>query len=260
MTSFTYDPGVKLAAGTSNARIAPLSPTSRTTIIYDTLASVPVVVCHPASRVTMVFDRSTSLAEPVGSRTVTVFDGDSRSLRRLFDDLSRQAPGDISHELIEAILDHNELKRDLTRACRDLPQDEDVRQQSLLRLWTILLKRKATLEDVGEPQFHAWIWQVVKRTVSKAARDCAQTPAPILAADMSRFADSAAESEIAEYLDDMRAAIPKIPNVDVRRVIEDMRLGLTVAKSAELRGLSRSHVWDLRQHGIEWLRGYLFGD
>ena len=251
MNSFTYDPRFQSPVGTRA-----FSSTCG--------ADLTAIGC----RVTMVFDQSVGLAQPVGERTTTIFCSDRPSLHRLFVDLSKRPPGEIPHDLIDAILTRLERDPKLERACRRTSEEhpphfnltEDLMQQTLLQLQILLLNRQLSYDDVGEPQFHAWLWQVILRQARKAERQCVSKFALTLLADVSQLARVAPDSEKADKLEELRAAIPRIPDPDVGHVIEDERRGLTLVKSALLRGFSKSHVWDLRQQGYEWLHSVLSDD
>jgi hypothetical protein len=66
--------------------------------------------------------------------------------------------------------------------------------------------------------------------------------------------------ETNELIEDLCAAIPKIPNEHVRHAIEDYLLGWTLEKSAEERHFSTWRAWTLQQQSKHWLRQYLLGD
>jgi DNA-directed RNA polymerase specialized sigma24 family protein len=218
-------------------------------------------------RTSMVFDRSIGPAEPATCRTTAACTNDCTSLRWLIADPVTTASNAQPHDKIEAILLHPDLKSKVERAANKVSamgcasvSPEDVAQQAELRLLERLTKRPLTYEDRGELQFHTWIGKVVTRAVLKAKDDCTAKVATVLVGDMSRFQVAVTNSEDADSIEELRAAIAKIPYVDMRHAIDDEFAGLTIEESAQRRGISPSHVGDLRGKGKQWLRSFFSRD
>lgn len=280
MYTFTYDPGVKPSGGTTErsptnaadsvtiGRLHPCVPAiGSTTFPFAAAAPRPVNDSFRSLRTTMAFDRSIGLTEPASCRTTTAFTKDCTSLRSLIANRSATARNAQPCQNIEAILLHPDFTSKVERAARkaspkesDPVQPDDLAQQAELRLLERMSKRRLSYEDRGEPQFQTWIGAVVTRAVLKAKNDCTPKVATLLVGDMSRFPVAVTRSEEAELIEELRAAIPKIPYVNMRHAIEDQLAGLTNEESAALRGLSKSHISDLRGHGELWLRYYFSRD
>jgi DNA-directed RNA polymerase specialized sigma24 family protein len=186
-----------------------------------------------------------------------------RDLYELFVQLSQCASVDDRRCVISEIAEHSDLFTIIRRYCADVWKGrrrsqiawEDLLQATYCRFLDSLVNDGLAYCDKGLLQFWAWFRTVILTTAEHAACGC-EPPwdSSCFLVDPGALAAIAPAAVVVIDRDEFLALIESIPDPKTRAVIRDQLHDLSVAESAESRGMTEREVRRRRKHGHKFLR------